>query len=190
MDREIRLGAVTLVALLLLPGQAAATHSASWDEHGLNYYFATTGDTFAMYEDVPMVYIVSNTTEDTLIIEHPCSGLGGISFIVWSPASGSRPDGGVVWGCCGCFDEDWIDAMEPGETYVRDVDWPMWDMYEEALITEAGTYTLEGEFRAFFFPGHEFIGHAFTLEVGILYPPAATAFELEASWAAIKALYR
>jgi hypothetical protein len=190
MNASVRSAAVVLAALLLLPACAAATHSTSWDENGLHYFFATTKDTFTMYEYVPIEYTVTNTTQDTLIIEHPCSDLGGIDFAVWAPGTPFHPDPILVWGCCGCLDEDWFDdSFEPGESYDRQVNWGMYDMYHETLITRPGTYRLDGRFRAYLWPGRIPLAHAFSLYVEIL-AGAASVPEETGTWSTIKAFYR
>jgi hypothetical protein len=190
MNTSTRPVAVVLAIFLLLPACAAATHDASWDENGLHYFFATTKDTFTMYEYVPIQYTVTNASQDTLIIEHPCAGLGGTDFAVWAPGTPFHPDPILVWGCCGCLDEDWFDySFEPGESYDRRLTWDMYDMYKETLITRPGTYRIDGTFRAYLWPGHISLRHSFSLYVEIL-GGAASISEETGTWSTIKALYR
>jgi hypothetical protein len=188
MKRSTRSAAVVLAALLLLPASGAAVHGVSWDENGLNYFFATERDTYTMYENIPIWYTVTNTSGDTMLIEHPCQGLGGISFSVWTPVWQWHPVPTCVWGCCGCFDVMWVDEFGPGETYNRQVTWDMYQ-FNGTLIPHAGSYRLDGEFRAWTYPENVSLCHAFSLYVEILPCPTIVPDET-GSWGTIKALYR
>ena len=191
MDAGAKVAAVVLVALLLASAPAAAEYSATWDEHGLNYYFGTTSDTFAMYENVPMTYVVTNATQETLAVEHPCGGLGGIEFGVYAPPNPWHPEGWYIWGCCGCFPMSWIDfEFGPGETYVGEATWPMENMGTGLPIQVGGVYRLDGFFSASLFPSGEAISHDFSLEIMILTVPTTGAPEEPRTWSAVKALYR
>jgi hypothetical protein len=178
---------IALVLVILGPALLYATHSTVVEHDGLQYFLATERDTYTMYEFVPMDYIVTNITEEPIPIEHPCVGLGGISFVVWDPVTPFHPESEVVWFCCGCFTESWQDTLEPGASYTKHAEWDMYDLYREALIWRSGTYTIEGTFDAWW--GDLDLSQILELEIEIL-SGAASVPELPSTWGAIKALHR
>ena len=184
------LGVVAVLVVLLAAVPAAAVHSVSHEENGLLYWLATTQDTFSMYEYVPVECVVTNVSDATMVIEHPCGGLGGISVSIWNPGTPFHPDPMVMWGCCGCFTVTWIDSLGPGETYARQMVWDMYNMYTEQLIWLDGTYTLKAEILMSSFPEHADLSCELELPFEILECPTAVPEELRASWGHIKALYQ
>jgi hypothetical protein len=190
MNAIVRSAAKVAAVLLLVPACAGAAHSVSWDENGLNYYFATTKDTFVMYENVPMEYIVTNTSDDTLAVWLSCYyHLPDIEFGVWGPGNPWHPDS-ILYYSTGCADSPWLDyEFAPGEAYAKQVNWGMTDPQHNTLIRRGGTHRLVGMFFAELYPSQQRIDHNFSLEIEIL-SGAAGAPEPMGSWGAIKALYR
>jgi hypothetical protein len=186
MSKSIR-AAVVLLTVLLLPTSAASVHSASADSNGLHYYFATARDTYTIGEVIPIDYVVTNVSQDTMVIDHPCNGpSGSFGYQIWAPGPPADPEPRVIWGCCGCFPamyRDW--SFEPGETYSRHFD------RSTDNAPRPGSYTLDGWFGAWRVVGDEYepVGYEFSLDFQMLEAPTGLA-ELEGTWSTIKALFR
>jgi hypothetical protein len=131
-----------------------------------------------------MEYVVTNATQEPMMIVHPCADLGWLEFGVWGPGAPSHPDGQIIWFCCGCFSMSWVDTLDAGESYSRQVTWHMYDLYAEEFIQQPGTYTLVGIFSA-----QGSLDQMLSLEIEVL-PGAAELPEPLRSWGNIKALYR
>ena len=186
MNKSMRAAALILT-VVLLPAIAAAAHSATADTNGLHYYFATARDTYTIGEVIPIEYVVTNVSQDTMIVDHPCGGpSGSFSYKIWAPGPPADPEPRVIWGCCGCIDEmyrDW--SFEPGESYSREF------IRDTENAPRAGMYTLDGKFNAARVVGDDYVdlGYEFSLDFQMLEAPTGLA-EPEGTWSTIKALFR
>jgi hypothetical protein len=176
-----------VVLAVLLPVGARAEHSAFADTNGLHYYFATASDTYNFGEVIPIDYVVTNVSEDTMIIDHPCNGISAsFGYQIWAPGPPYDPEPRVICGCCGCFPAIYRDySFEPGESYSRHFD------RNTISFPRPGTYTLEGWFNAWRVVGTEYesVSHDFSLDFELWGGPTGLA-EPEATWGTIKALFR
>ena len=182
--------AVAALWFLLLPALVAASHSTSAEHDGLLYYLATERDTYTMYEYVPIEFSVTNVSGEPMVVWHPCVGLGGIGLAVWDPIGPFHPEQEVIWFCCGCFPESWVDTLGVGASYSRTRDWDMWHMYAEQLIWRAGTHTLEGRIDMDTFPGGTSLADTLFLDFEVLEGAAGMPASESIPWGRIKALYR
>ena len=186
MNKSMR-AAVVLLTMLLLPMSAVAEHSASADTNGLHYYFATASDTYNFGEVIPIDYVVTNVSQDTMVIDHPCNGISGsFGYQIWAPGPPADPEPRVICGCCGCFPaiyRDW--SFEPGEMYSRHFD------RSTISFPRPGMYTLDGSFNAWRVVGEEYesVSYEFSLDFELWGGPTGLT-ELEGRWSTIKALYR
>jgi hypothetical protein len=186
MTKSMRATAV-LLTLLVLATSAAAEHSASADTNGLHYYFATAQDTYTIGDLIPIEYVVTNVSQDTMVVDHPCGWPGGsFTYKVWAPGPPADPEPRVIWGCCGCSDEmyrDW--SFEPGESYSREFS------QDTENAPRVGTYTLEGRFNAARVVGDDYVNLRYYLSLDFQMIEDTTGLaELEGTWSTIKALYR
>ena len=185
MNKSAR-AVVALVAVLLLATSAAAVHSASADTNGLHYYFATASDTYNFGEVIPIDYVVTNVSGDTMGVFHPCSDpSGSFGYQIWAPGPPADPEPRVICGCCVCFPVVYGDWFEPGETYSRHFD------RNTISFPRPGTYTLDGWFNAWTEVDDEYVSlsYEFSLDFQLVGGPTGLA-ELEGTWSMIKALFR
>ena len=92
MDKNMRT-VVVLATVLLLPTSAVAEHSASADTNGLHYYFATASDTYDYGDVIPIDYVVTNVSGDTMGVFHPCSSpSGSFGYQIWAPGPPADPE--------------------------------------------------------------------------------------------------
>ncbi len=186
MNTNVR-AVVVLITVLLLPTSAVAEHSASADTNGLHYYFATASDTYNFGEVIPIDYVVTNVSQETMVVHHPCNGISGsFGYQIWAPGPPYDPEPRVICGCCGCFPAIFTDySFEPGEMYSMHFD------RNTISFPRPGTYTLDGWFNAWTGVGGEYVSlsYEFSLDFQLWGGPTGLA-ELEGTWSTIKALYR
>ena len=186
MNKSLR-AAVVLLTLPLFPMSAVAEHSASADTNGLHYYFATASDTYNFGEVIPIDYVVTNVSQETMFVHHPCDGVSGsFGYQIWAPGPPADPEPRVICGCCGCSPAIYTDwSFEPGESYSRHFD------RNTISFPRPGTYTLDGWFNAWTGVGGEYVSlsYEFSLDFQLWGGPTGLA-ELEGTWSTIKALYR
>ena len=179
--------AAALLTVLLLSVVATAEYSASADTNGLHYYFATANDTVIFGDVIPIDWVVTNVSQDTMVVAHPCGGpSASFSYLIWAPGPPADPEPRVICGCCGCIDEMYYDlSFEPGESYSRHFD------RNTISFPRPGTYTLDGFFSAWRVVGEEYqsVSHGFSLDFQMLGGPTGLP-ELDGTWSTIKALYR
>jgi hypothetical protein len=190
MSERTRFAAAALCLLALLPAVVAASHSTSVEHDGLFYYLATERDTYTMYEYVPIEFSVTNVSDQPIAVYHPCVGLGGIGLAIWDPVTPFHPESQIIWTCCGCFTESWIDTLGAGESYSRQKRWDMYHMGADQLIWRAGTHTLEGGIFMLTFPGYASLSDTLFLDFEVLDGAAGMPGDQAARWGGIKALYR
>ena len=190
MSNSTRSAVAALCLFLFLPALVVASHSTSVQHDGLLYFLATERDTYTMYENVPLEFSVTNVSDEPMAVYHPCAGLGGIGLAIWDPIGPFHPEQDVIWFCCGCFTEAWIDTLGVGESYSRSLNWDMWHMYAEQLIWRAGTHTLEGGIDMATFPGYESLADTLYLDFEVLEGAAGMPEGESVRWGRIKALYR
>jgi len=189
MKREVGMAVALVVILTCVP--AGAEHSVELEENGLHYYFSTPSDTYALWEYVPLTFVITNVSGDSLIIEHPCAGLGSMSIGIWAPPNGWHPEPWGVWECCGCFTVMSWDTLAAGGTYVKQGAWDMYDPLTERPIWWDGTYLLRATYSGWTWPDGPSLHQEFELEVEIL--PNETAVPESGwtgTWGMLKALYR
>jgi len=185
MTRVMR-AALVLLTSLLLPMSAAAEHSASADTNGLHYYFATANDTLVFGEVMPIDWVVTNVSEDSILVYFPCSGPGNsFTYQIWAPGPPADPAPRVICGCCACFPVVGWDWFEPGEVYSRHF------VRNTETFPRPGTYTLDGWFSAWTMVGGEQVplSYGFSLDFQLWGGPTGLV-EPEVTWSTIKALYR
>jgi hypothetical protein len=185
MNENVR-AMVVLIAALLLPTSAAAVHSASADTNGLHYYFATASDTCNYGDVIPIDYVVTNISGDSMVVWHPCSNPpGSFGYQIWAPGPPADPEPRVICGCCICFPVIYVEWFGTGEAYSRHFD------RNTISFPRPGTYTLDGWFNAWTEVGGEYVSlsYEFSLDFEMLGGPTGLA-ELEGTWSTIKALYR
>ena len=172
---------MVLGALLLVPIGASAQNSNSAEHNGLLHELQTSAFAYLMYEPVQVTYSVTNISGQPIAFEFPCTGWSQ-QVVVYDPS------GQLIWSDPnGCDDEMWSDTLGPGESYLMMPTWDMFNYETWEFIDTPGVYTVEGRFPAFA-PA----GYAFSLSVDIIIfdGTAQVADPSEATWGAIKALYR
>jgi hypothetical protein len=182
--------AIVALWFLLSPAPALASHSISTQHDGLLYLLATERDSYTMYEDVPMEFSVTNVSEEPMVVWHPCVGLGGMSFTIWDPTGPFHPEQEVIWFCCGCFPEAWVDTLGVGDSYARSTSWDMWHIYAEQLIWRPGTHTLQGVVDVATFPDNGDLSEILLLDFEVGEAEAGLPQDEGGSWGRVKALYR
>jgi len=179
------------LALVVAAPTLVVANSVYLEQNGFAYFLSTERDTYATYEYVPVHFSVTNISGDTINYISPCSFVY-TCVMVWDPLEPINPwhpEPVVVWGSgCFCDDELSQQSIGPGESYVRDSSWDMYNINTGTLIRRTGTHTLEASFSAYDYEYNP-LGCDLTLEFEVV-PVAASAPEPVPSWGAIKALYR
>jgi len=172
-----------VLTLVLLSTSAVAENSAWADTNGLHYYFATASDTYDFGDVIPIDYVVTNVSGDSMAVFHPCgSPPGSFGYQIWAPGPPADPDPRVICGCCGCIDEIYGEWFGAGESYIRHFD------RSTLSFPRPGTYTLDGWFNAWT-EDYVSLRYDFSLDFELIGGPTGTA-EFEGAWGTIKALYR
>lgn len=121
-------GAAAAALVIALPLTALSGNSNSAVHSGLLHKIETDKYSYQLIECVQISYVVTNTTEDPIEVgrAYSCSPL-------WNYAYDPSPE--LIWSDpAGCVHEAWWDTLDPGEPYVRESSWDMYDLLNERLF--------------------------------------------------------